>query len=128
MTKAEKTPSVLLTCAHGLSSVSESLKHHVFVTFTLHFIFFASTLVLWTVGTGVLEPGKRAALLSCLQLTCWLAARKLVLMEVEICWPGHIFYLFNYVSQQNLIVNKEKILLYTFQTPCILIAFFLLFP
>lgn len=35
-----------------------------------------------------------------------------VALEVEIRWPGHIFYLFNYVSQQNLIVNKEEILLY----------------
>lgn len=54
MTKAEKTPSVLLTCAHGLSSVSESLKHHVFVTFTLHFIFFC-------LHTGSLDSGDRRA-------------------------------------------------------------------
>lgn len=45
---------LLLTCAHGLSSVW--LKHHVFVTFTLHFISGLHT-GLWT--GAVLELGKR---------------------------------------------------------------------
>lgn len=35
--------------------------------------------------------------------------RELVLRGVEIHRPGHVFYLFNYVAQQNLIVNKNEI-------------------
>lgn len=35
--------------------------------------------------------------------------RELELRGVEIHRPGHIFYLFNWVAQQNLIVNKKEI-------------------
>lgn len=58
MMKAEEALSVQLTCAHGLSSVCGCLKHHMFVTLICT-LFFASTLALWTVGTGMLELGKR---------------------------------------------------------------------
>lgn len=42
--------------------------------------------------------------LPCLQLTVVCCQRACA----DGSWPGHIFYLFNYVSQQNLIVNKDK--------------------
>lgn len=43
------------------------------------------------------------------------------LKGVEIHRPGHVFYLFNCVAQQNLIVNKKE-MLYTFQTPCFFVV------
>lgn len=81
-----------------------------FVTFTLHFISGLHTGSLDRRGARARKEGHTVFLrhLPCLQLTPWFAARELVLMEVEVRRPGHIFYLFNYVSQQNLIVNKDK--------------------
>lgn len=56
----------------------------------------------------MLELGKRDSRPSLLALTCWFAARELLLLEVEIRWPGHIFYLFNYVSQQNFSKGNKR--------------------
>lgn len=61
MRKAGKALSILLTCARGLNSVSGWLKHYVFVTFTLHFIFCRHTGSLDSRNTSarVREEGKR---------------------------------------------------------------------
>lgn len=54
-----------------------------------------------------------------------LLSRGLALRGVEVHRPGHIFYLFNYVAQQNLIVNKRRNLLYTFQNSMPLGGYFI---
>lgn len=72
----------LCTC---LSFVSGWLKHYVFVTFTLHFIFCLHTGSLASRDTSarVREESQRSFsdIFPCLQLSCWFAARVLVLMS-----------------------------------------------
>lgn len=98
MLKAGKVPSVLLTRAHGLSEVSGCPTHHVcHIYFALYC--FASTLALWTVGTDKSSRARKRDSCPPLLVTHLLfTARELVVLGVESGWPGHIFYLFNYVS------------------------------
>lgn len=94
----------------------------------LHFIFFPSTPVLWTVvatRAGVPPPpplpvwwgGSVCPLAPPSSPLFPLLFRELVLRGVEIHRPGHIFYLFNYVAQQNLIVNKKSVIYFSNSMP-----------
>lgn len=103
---AGKAFSVLLARAHGLSA---TFVCHTY--FALYFLLPHCSLDSRdNMSAGAREEGQQFCL-PCPKPTCCFAPREFVALEVEIRWPGHIFYLFNYVSQQNLIVNKEEILL-----------------
>lgn len=93
----------------------------------LHFICFPSHLVLWTQGAvsaSMGEEGRSCVVpqtrgVPCLPTSPYLVCHPENSSSGELNFrPGRISYLFNYVAQLNLIVNKTD-LLYTFQMPAL---------